>query len=269
MRSADPETSLPRVLVEVCVDSLEKAERALSGGADRLEVCSRLDVGGYTPDASLLEAILEFRDLRHPDKRVFVMLRPWLDGKNDFVYSTDGERVAIFADLDMIASKPGVDGLVAGVLCPTSGDEMGIDHELMKGICLTAEMKHVKEVTFHRAFDEVKGNRCELIDSLAKYGTISRILTSGGRGQASRVDDGRNTENIRIYRACAERCRPPVTVVAGSGLNSNNAVSVIEATMVREIHGSFDDGKDVGRVVKNVREFLSRSQFKVTPAFSQ
>ena len=50
-------------LLEVCVDSLASARAAKQGGADRLEFCSALAVGGLTPYADLLRQIKAELDL--------------------------------------------------------------------------------------------------------------------------------------------------------------------------------------------------------------
>ncbi len=67
------------VRIECCVDSIQAAELALDGGADRLEVCSRLSQGGYTPGCELLGAVLKLQKRGYPGCQVFAMVRPWCD----------------------------------------------------------------------------------------------------------------------------------------------------------------------------------------------
>ena len=40
---------MPRVQLEVCVETVADAVAAAAGGADRLELCASLKVGGLTP----------------------------------------------------------------------------------------------------------------------------------------------------------------------------------------------------------------------------
>ena len=61
---------MARVLIEVCVDSAEGLAEAVAGGADRIELCTALDVGGLTPSAGLMQAAA------HCPVPVLAMIRP-------------------------------------------------------------------------------------------------------------------------------------------------------------------------------------------------
>lgn len=67
-------------VLEVCVDSVESAIAAYQGGADRIELCGDLAVGGVTPSLILFRRIREYTDLK-----IRVLLRPRF---GDFCYSS-------------------------------------------------------------------------------------------------------------------------------------------------------------------------------------
>ena len=74
---------MKKFLLEICVDSFESARRAAENGADRLELCSDLLVGGLSPSPFLIEQVVS-----RIAALVNVLLRPRF---GDFCF-TDEER---------------------------------------------------------------------------------------------------------------------------------------------------------------------------------
>ena len=54
---------MKKPLLECCVDTVESAVAAKEGGADRLELCANLIIGGTTPDINLYHRIREKCDI--------------------------------------------------------------------------------------------------------------------------------------------------------------------------------------------------------------
>jgi copper homeostasis protein len=243
------------VRIECCVDSIQAAELALDGGADRLEVCSRLSQGGYTPGCELLGAVLKLQKRGYPGCQVFAMVRPWCDGKHDFSYRTRGEQDALSRDLDAVTSMS-VHGIVIGALVRGLDGLLDVDRETVGRMCRVAAMRNVPEATFHRAFDDIDADRLASIDMLGRFGFITRILTSGGRGLKSRVVDDGNVEEIVRYQVVASE--RGISMLPGSGILPENVVGVVRGTGCREVHGSFGGGSLVaavrGKLNKRVRE---------------
>ena len=153
------------MIKEACVESFEKSLEAQNNGANRIELCENLAVGGTTPSYGTVKVCL--KKLNIP---IFPMIRA--RGGN-FIYSKD--EIEIMKEDIKIFKELGVKGLVLG--CLTSDNK--IDLELTKEL---VDLAYPMEVTFHKAIDEIT-NPLIYIDDLVNIG-IKRILTSGGKTTA-------------------------------------------------------------------------------------
>lgn len=197
--------------LEICIDSIESALAAADGGADRLEVCSSLAVGGTTPSHGLVSACLSQTSLP-----VMMMIRPHDGG---FVYGSCDIDVML-ADIES-AHALGVHGVVFGALT----DNRRIDVEMCKRLVTASRPL---SMTFHRAFDLVEDPLAAL-DQIINLG-FQRVLTSG---QAARAIDG-----VRMLQELNEHAGERITILAGSGINADNAAQIVANTGVRELHAS-------------------------------
>ena len=147
--------------LEVCIDSLASARAAIAGGADRLEVCSALAVGGLTPFADLLRQIRKESNI---ELRCMIRPRP-----GDFLYTPEEIQLMLLQIWHL--GEIGADGFVFGCL-----DENGnLDEELVKPLM---EAAHGKKITLHRAID-VSRDPLETYRTAARLG-FDTVLTSGG-----------------------------------------------------------------------------------------
>lgn len=197
-------------LLEICIDSFASAAAAQQGGADRLEVCNSLAVGGTTPSVALVEECVN--QLQIP---TMVMIRPHDGG---FVYTDDDLRIM---QRDIRAVKAiGVQGVVFGALTPSSE----IDKEVCKRIL---EGSAGLQTTFHRAFDMTKDpfQSLALLESLG----FDRILTSGQQPTAVEGQELICELNRQSFT---------ISIMPGSGINPSNARQLIQDSGVSEIHAS-------------------------------
>ena len=146
--------------VEVCVTSVASARIAEEAGADRLELCAELAVGGVTPSPGLLEAVREA--IRIP---VHVLVRP---RSGDFVYSEEVFS-QMLRDIEY-SRKLGYEGIATGCLL----EDGNLD---TKGMALLAEAARGSHLTFHRAFDRIAEWETALSE-LEALG-VNTILSSG------------------------------------------------------------------------------------------
>jgi copper homeostasis protein len=197
------------MIKEACVEGITEALRAQDLGADRIELCENLAVGGTTP--SLGTVITCKRLLKIP---VIAMIRP--RGGN-FTYS-QAELDTMLADIRSFL-EAGADGIAAGVLTPG------------KRVDLTVLMQLIQEagnmqVTFHKAIDETEDILREF--SLLTTTGIRRVLTSGGAPTAL---EGRAVLNEMLGMARG------ITVVVAGKVTSANLADLQSLIPANEFHG--------------------------------
>ena len=147
-------------ILEVCVDSLSSARAAVRGGADRLELCSALALGGLTPYTELLQQIREESDIC-----IRCLMRP---RAGDFLYTK--EEIQLMARQIRALKGVGADGFVIGCLTP--------DGELDKEALLSLiDAANGSALTLHRCIDVSRDPLHTYQD--AKDLGIDTVLTSG------------------------------------------------------------------------------------------
>lgn len=202
----------PRILIEVAVETPEDAAYAEGGGADQLELCSALDLGGLTPTLGTFFEIASLRQLP-----IFVMIRP---RGGDFVYSTSEFRV-MCRDLETLLSyRPA--GFVFGLLKPDGRIDVERSEELL-------QRAGGLPCVFHRAFDRAP-NLSEALEELITLG-FRRVLTSGRETTAIA---GCKTIATTVSQAAGR-----IEVMPCGQIRSRSVVEIVRATKCDQVHGSF------------------------------
>lgn len=148
-------------VLEICADSLASVRSAIRGGADRIELCAALAVGGLTPYEALLRQIREESDIP-----VRCLMRP---RAGDFLYTP--EELNMLRDQILQLKAAGADGFVIGCL-----DARGnLDKAAMAPL---VEACGGKGITLHRCIDVSRDPVKVYLD--AKELGIDTVLTSGG-----------------------------------------------------------------------------------------
>jgi copper homeostasis protein len=198
-------------LFELCAGSLEAARTAESGGANRIELCADLSIGGTTPGFHLMKAAVEALTIP-----VHVLIRP---RGGDFVFSA-GEFAQMQKQIEE-AKQVGAAGVALGILRRDGRVDVKRSSALI-------ELARPMAVTFHRAFDETPALD-EALEALIEMG-VDCLLTSGGQ-----ADVQTGAESIaRLSRQAGDR----IQIMAGGGLRLANLVEVLRRAEVTCLHGS-------------------------------
>jgi copper homeostasis protein len=200
---------MAHVLLEICCGSIDDAIEAEKGGADRVELCSALFLGGLTPSVGTIQEAK--RRLRIP---IMVMVRPRSGG---FCY-TEAEMASMERDAEA-AIENGADGVVFGILQPDGRIDLARCRRIRQLI-------GKRQAVFHRAFD-VTPDPFEALEQLVDL-NMTRILTSG---QKESVPEG-----VQLIKRMIERAGDRIEILPGGGIQLWNAKEVIERTGCRQVH---------------------------------
>lgn len=212
-------------VLEICVDDPASLRAAISGGADRIELCSALALGGLTPSEAMTAAAVKTKVPVH------AMVRP---RAGDFQY--DESEIELIADEIRRLADLGVAGVVVG-----ASNALGELDE--PALARFREAAKDLAIVLHRVIDLTP-------DPVASACTAARlgydhVLTSGG---ATRAFDGRST----IGRMVAETAGT-LKIIAASGITPKIAAALVSETGVLEIHASASRPVDWGD--ERIKEF--------------
>lgn len=202
-------------ILEVCIDTLESARNAIKGGANRIELCGSLVIGGVSASPTL------FRQIRaESDIKIHAMVRPRF---GDFLY-TDSEMEIMLEEVRMWR-KLGAEGIVSGIL--TADGELDV-----------TRMKQLREeagdmnFTLHRAFDVARDPMATL--EAAREAGVTAILTSGQKPEAP--------EGLPLIKQLQQNSGT-IQIMPGNGITGANVAQVRSTSGVSAFHLS-------GNVVK-------------------
>jgi copper homeostasis protein len=201
---------MTNILLEVCVEDAAGLMAAVEGGADRVELCSALSVGGLTPSPGLMALAGEV------DIPVYAMIRP---RPGDFVFNA-GDISVMRGDIEA-ARAAGLAGVVLGASRPDGSLDVAT-------LRLLVEHAAGFGCTLHRAFDLVP-DFAEAIDIAVALG-FERILTSGG---AKKALDG-----VDALASIMTAANGRVSIMPGSGVTLETIGGLLSRLSVREVHSS-------------------------------
>ncbi|MGB3074044.1 MAG: copper homeostasis protein CutC [Chitinophagales bacterium] len=200
-----------KLIFEVCANGIQSAINAQLAGADRIELCEYLEVGGLTPHDKIIR---DAKELIHIP--IHVLIRP---RAGNFVFSE--EEYDCMKEEIIRCKKMQVAGIVTGVLNPDRTIDKIRCAELM-------EHAHPLSITFHRAFDVVH-DPIQSLKELIELG-VDRVLTSGQQENplagAQLIKELMNHSNGRI------------SILAGGGITEENISAIVKESGITEIHFS-------------------------------
>ena len=199
------------IIKEACVETVDQCKLAEEFGADRLELCRRLDLDGLTPNQKTIKQAIESVSI--PLK---VMIRP---REGNFIYNTE-ELIIMEKQIDLCKSYD-IKEVVLGLLTPKKViDFISIQRLVDRAFPMS--------VTFHKAIDQTLDILKEL-DRLALISGVSSILTSGGKNTAK--------DGSQVLRDIIENFGNRFNIIAAGSITKDNLPILHYDIKSKEYHG--------------------------------
>lgn len=198
-------------ILECCVDSVESALEAQKGGANRVELCSALVIGGLSPSVALFKMVRDAIDIK-----IHVLLRPRF---GDFCY-TEYEHEIIKEEVKMFREL-GADGIVIGTLKQDGSLNMEQMRELVSE---AGEMS----ITLHRAFDMCE-DPMKTLEDVKDLG-IHTILTSGQKNSC--------INGTELLAELVRKADNKVDILIGGGVDASVIQELYDKTGATSYHMS-------------------------------
>ena len=195
--------------LEVCIDTLESARNAIAGGANRLELCAALVIGGTSASPTLFRQIR-----RESDIKIHAMVRPRF---GDFLY-TDAEMEQMLDEVAMWRQL-GAEGIVSGILTVDGRLDIPRMQQLRKAAGDNMNF------TLHRAFD-VASDAMQALEDAGKAG-VDAILSSGQQPEAPL--------GTALLKAMVNNSKG-IHIMPGGGIDAESIAQVREETGATSFH---------------------------------
>ena len=220
--------------IEVCCPDLASVKRAIEGGADRIELCTALELDGLTPTRDEIRQAVSMCQAAGVVVHVLIRSR-----EGDFIYN-EAEAEQMSAEIVM-ALEEGADGIVIGAL--TKDGDLDVPM-CSKWIAVAKEYLAIQAenrplgITFHRAFDVCR-NPMQALEEIIAMG-CNRLLTSGQEPSA--------VKGLPMLKKLVEASAGRLCILAGAGVSAENYMQIVAEAGVTEVHGSFKGG--IPRIVE-------------------
>ena len=205
-------------IYEFCAENVTYLEKAFQAGAQRVELCDNLAVGGTTPSYGVIKAAVELA--KDYQAKMIVMIRP---RGGDFVYSQ--QELAIMLEDIKCARELGVDGFVLGALT----SENQLDKDALRTLL---EASQGLEVTMHMAFDQIAIEDQPSAIQWLKENGVTRLLTRAG------TPDTPIRLRLQAYAELVQLADGQLEILAGGGISVTNRDRFLAIPGLEQVHGT-------------------------------